>query len=176
MNSDDIIKQSRNAGSSKKAHVIFGIFKSRDNEEILYRIREVDLTTLKFAKTVYECYQRLQANTGASLSYYCQLLSSFSESRAPSYFKNWYIIYRHFCIRSHMNIEALIGVDYKKLKFISESRSNVFDHITTQEVITHLKSSLEPETKKWEYLKDVKERKKKGYSNYSYNDNIVYEK
>lgn len=171
MNSDDIIKQSRNVGSSKKAHVIFGIFKSRDNEEILYRIREVDLANLKFAKTVYECYQRLQANTGTSLNYYCHLLSSFSDSRAPSYFKNWYIIYRHFCIRSHMSIEELIGIDYKKLKFISESRSNVFDYITTQEVITYLKSSLEPEPKKWRYLKDIKERKLKGYSCY---DNTIY--
>lgn len=176
MNSNDIIKQVRNLRISKKALALMSTISSRDSDEILYRIREVDLTTLKFAKTVYECYQRLQANTGASLNYYCQLLSSFSESRAPSYFKNWYVIYRHFCIRLHMDIKELIGIDYKKLKFISESSSNVFDHITTQEVISHLKSSLEPETKKWEYLKDVKERKKKGYSNYSYNDNNVYEK
>lgn len=171
MNSEDIIKQSRNVGTSKKAQVIFGTLKSRDTEEILYRIKEVDLSTLKFAKTIYECYQRLQTDTGASLNYYCKLLSIYSESRAPAYFKNWYIIYRHFCIRSHMDIEALIGIDYKKLKFISESRSNVFDHITTQEVITHLKSSLEPETKKWRYLKDIKEGKIKGYSGY---DNTIY--
>lgn len=150
---------------STKAAVLMSMLSTRDVDEILFRIDEIDITLLDFAKSVYQGYQRIHSRTGGSLSYYCFNLSFKSKGTSPAFFKNWYNIYRHFCVRANMDPSEIIGVEYKILKFIAESGINILNKSTTVEIIEYLKEQKMSQAEKWEYVRktknEMKELKKK---------------
>lgn len=143
---------------STKAMVLANMISSRDVDEILFRTIEIDVTLLQFAKSVYEGYQRLHSRTGGSLSYYCSILSFKTNNTSPAFFKNWYNIYRHFCVRANMDPSEIIGVEYKILKFIAESGIKILNKSTTMEIIAHLKEQPMSQAEKWEYVRKTKNR------------------
>lgn len=145
---------------STKAAVLMSMMSSRDVDEILFRIDDIDITLLEFAKSVYQGYQRLHSRTGGSLSYYCSSLSFRAKDTSPAFFKNWYNIYRHFCVRANMDSWEIVGVEYKILKFIAESGINILNKSTTVEIIEHLKDQKMSQAEKWEYVRKTKNEMK----------------
>jgi hypothetical protein len=129
---------------------------SRDTDEVLYRQEQVDLANIKFAKSIYQGYQRAKKRTESSLSYYCFILSAKVKHKPPTYFKNWYKIYRHFCIRLNFDPTDIIGIDYRILKFIAESGIETMNATVTKEIVTHLQDSLLSHQGKWNYVRDMK--------------------
>lgn len=145
---------------STKAAVLMSMMSSRDVDEILFRIDDIDITLLEFAKSVYEGYQRLHSRTGGSLSYYCTSLSFRAKDTSPAFFKNWYNIYRHFCVRANMDPWEIVGVEYKILKFIAESGIKILNKSTTVEIIEYLKEQKMSQADKWEYVRKTKNEMK----------------
>lgn len=172
MKRSEIIKGIKKVRSSAKTMTIVSLLSSRDADEVIYRLKEIDISNFKFAKAVYEGYQRLQSRTGGSLSYYCYLLSTKSNYRSTAFYKNWYNIYRHFCVRTNNATEELVGIDYKLLKFIAESGVVTFNEYWTKKAIDHLRKTQMPNTEKWRYIKDLK---KSIISEIEYNKNLFRE-
>lgn len=156
MKRSDLVKQAKKPKISVRAQTFLSMLTSRDTDEVLYRLKEIDLHNLKFAKSIYEGYQRLKSRTGGSLNHYCFVLSIKANYRSPLFYRNWYNIYRHFCIRSGIDENEMTGIDYKILKFISESGSNTFNKIVTQEAVSYLKDPLLPYQTKWKYIRELK--------------------
>ncbi len=146
--------------TSKRAYSIQAILTSRDTAEVLDRLKAIDLETLKFSRSIYQGYQRLNERTKTSLNYYCELLSMQSANRSPSYFKNWYIIYRHFCIRCYMRMEDLVGLDYRMMKFIAEAKKGLFSISVTEDAVLRLNDPMIILQQKWEFLKERKKHLK----------------
>lgn len=152
----DLVKRARKTRILRRAYSFLSILTSRDTDEVLFRLKEIDLNNLKFAKSLYEGYERLKARTGDSLNNYCFVLSSKANYRSPSFYKNWYNIYRHFCVRSNLDIKEITGIDYKILKYIAESGPNTFNEYKTEEAVLHLKNPLVPHQTKWKYIRELK--------------------
>lgn len=158
MKRSDLVKRARKPKISVKAYNFLSVLTSRDTDEVMFRLRETDLNNIKFAKSVYEGYQRLKSRTGGSLNHYCFILSSKANYRSPSYYKNWYNIYRHFCVRSNITPEELCGIDYKILKYISESGFKTFNEYRTKDAVSYLKNPTIPHSLKWKYIRETKEQ------------------
>lgn len=83
-----------------KAKVLMHAMYSRDTDEIHDRLREMDISKIEFAKSVYNGYQVTKKKTSSSLNYYCWILSFKMKIKPPGFYKTWYLFYRHFCVRS----------------------------------------------------------------------------
>ena len=134
---------------------------SRDIDEILDRLRAMDISKIEFAKSVYEGYEATKKKTNSSLNYYCWVLSFETKIEPPGFYKNWYLIYRHFCVRSQIDPYDLIGIDYKFLKYIAESGPNTMSKSVTENAVYQLKKYPQNHSKKWEYIRDLKKMIKK---------------
>lgn len=156
MKRSDLLKRARRPKISKSAYNLIDVLSSRDTDEVMFRLQEIDLNNIRFAKSVYEGYQRLKSRTGGSLNYYCFVLSSKANYRSPSFYKNWYNIYRHFCIWCNMTPEEISGIDYKILKYISESGIKIFNEYRTKDAVLYLKDPTTPHSLKWKYIRDLK--------------------
>lgn len=156
MKRSELVKRARKPRISRRAYTILSVFTSRDTDEVLFRLKEIDLNNLKFAKSIYEGYRRLKSRTGDSLNNYCFVLSSKANYRSPAFYKNWYNIYRHFCARSNLELEEITGIDYKILKYMAESGPNTFNEYNTKEAVSHLKDPLVPHQTKWKYIRELK--------------------
>ena len=133
---------------------------SRDTDEIHNRLRKIDIYNIEFAKSVYDGFQKTKKRTDSSLNFYCYVLSFKIKIKPPGFFKNWYLIYRHFCIRSHINLYDLIGIDYRLLKFIAESGPKTMSIATTKQAVARLTELPQSQSKKWEYVRDLKKMRK----------------
>jgi hypothetical protein len=139
---------------------------SRDTDEVLYREEQSDLARITFAKSIYQGYKRTKENSGASLNHFCFMLSTKTKTRPPAYYRNWYNIYKHFCIKSGLYLSQIVGLDYKMLKLIAETSEKIMDSSTTQEIVKYLTGSNLSSNKKWKYILDViKKRKNLVYKN-----------
>ncbi len=141
---------------SKKVSSIQAILTARDTDEVFDRLKSIDLEILKFAQAIYQGYQRLNKRTKTSLQYYCYLLAFQSHTRSPSYIQNWYNIYRHFCVRCKLRIEDLIGLDYRMMKFIAESKRGIFTAELTRDTVARLKDPTAVIQQKWIFIKNRK--------------------
>jgi hypothetical protein len=145
---------------STRAKVLMHAMYSRDTDEIYDRFKEMDIKKFKFAESVYKGYQTTKNKTGSSLNYYCWVLSFKMKIKPPAFYKNWYLIYRHFCIRSKIDPYDLIGIGYKFLKYIAESGPKTMDSLTTNQAVGRLKENPQDYFKNWEYVKDLKKMRK----------------
>ena len=94
------------------------------------------------------------------------MLSVKTKTRPPAYYRNWYNIYRHFCIKSGLDLSQIVGLDYKMLKLIAETSEKIMNWSTTQEIVKHLTDSRLSSNKKWKYILDfINERKNLIYKN-----------
>lgn len=152
----EIDKQILNSRIPTRARTLLYTISSRDTDEVLYRLKMSDLANIKFAKSIYEGYQRAKKRTGSSLNYYCFILSTEEKNKPVSYFKNWYKIYRHFCVRINFDPTEIIGIDYRILKFIAESGIKTMNATVTREIVAHLKDSILGQQNKWNYVRDKK--------------------
>ena len=133
---------------------------SKDTDEINIRLKETDISNIKFAKSVYDGFQRTRKKTGSTLSFYCFVLSFKIKSKPPTYFKNWYLIYRHFCIRSRIDPYDLIGIEYRLLKYIAESGQETMSEEVTKRAVARLTEFPQNQTQKWKYIRDLKAMRK----------------
>jgi hypothetical protein len=146
--------------SSKARAWMFDIT-SRDTDEVLYREEQSDLAKITFAKSIYQGYKRAKENSGASLNHFCFILSTKTKTRPPAYYRNWYNIYRHFCIKSGLDLSQIVGLDYKMLKLIAETSEKIMDWSTTQEIVKYLTDTISSSNKKWKFVLDFIDKRKK---------------
>ncbi len=168
-----IEKQIINSNIPRRARAWVHAISSRDTDEVLYRLKQSDLANIKFAKSIYQGYQRAEERTGSSLNYYCFILSSKVKNKQPAYFKHWYNIYRHFCIRLNINPTDMIGIEYRILKSIAESGVGIMSARVTKEIITHLQDTPLSHKEKWDYVRNMKNQIKslnKSYKSDKYTD------
>ncbi len=89
----EIEKQILNSSIPRRARAWAHAISSRDTDEVLYRLEMSDLANIKFAKSIYQGYQRAKERTGSSLNQYCFILFTKAKHKPVTYFKNWYKIY-----------------------------------------------------------------------------------
>jgi len=145
---------------SRRAKAIMHTMYSEDTDIINELLIEKCISNFNFAKSVYVGYKKAKNKTDSSLNYYCWLLSFEIKIKPPRYFKNWYIIYRHFCIRSRMDPIDLVGIEYKYLKSIAESGQEIMSEDVTRKAIEKLKELSQNQSQKWGYLKNLKEMRR----------------
>lgn len=150
----------KNDGVPTRAKVWMHTMYSEDTDEIYIRLKETDISNIKFAKSVYDGFQRTRKKTGSSLNFYCYVLSFKIKSKPLTYFKNWYLIYRHFCIRSRIDPDDLIGIEYRLLKYIAESGQEIMSEDVTKKAVTRLTEFSQNQSQKWKYIRDLKEMRK----------------
>lgn len=147
-------------GISTRAKVLMHTMYSEDTDEINVRLKKVEISRIEFAKSVYEGFQRAKKKTGSSLHYYCWVLSFKLKSKPLRYFKNWYLIYRHFCIRSRINPGDLVGIEYRLLKYIAESGQEVMNEDITKQAVARLTEFPQKHSQKLKYTRDLKKMRK----------------
>jgi len=159
---DDIKKAEfyKNDGIPTRAKVLMYTMYSKDIDEINVRLKEIDISNIQFAKSVYEGFHKTKKKTGSSLHYYCWVLAFKLKSKPLNYYKNWYLIFRHFCIRSQIDPNDLVGIEYKLLKFIAESGPDIMNKDITKQAVTRLTEFPQNYSQKWNYIKDIKEMSK----------------
>ncbi len=154
----------KNDGIQTRAKVWMHTMYSEDIDEINVRLKETDISKIEFAKSVYEEYEATKKKTKSSLNNYCWVLSFKMKIKPPRFYKNWYLIYRHFCVRSQIDPYDLIGIDYKFLKYIAESGPNTMSIEVTENAVDQLKKYPQKHSKKWEYIRDLKKLMKEIYT------------
>ena len=150
----------RNHKVPTRAKVLMHTMYSRDTDEIHDRLKVMDISKMEFAKSVYDGYEATKKKTNSSLNYYCWVLSFKIKSKPLAYFKNWYLIYRHFCIRSWIDPNDLIGIEYRLLKYIAESGLEIMSVEVTKEAVERLTEFSQNQSQKWKYIRDLKAMRK----------------
>jgi len=159
---NDIKKEEffRNNKVPTRAKVLMHTMYSPDTDEIHNRLKVMDISKIEFAKSVYDGYEATKKKTNSSLNYYCWVLSFKTKINPPGFYKSWYLIYRHFCVRSLIDPYDLIGIDYKFLKYIAGSGQEIMSEDVTRNAIEKLKELSHNQSQKWGYLKDLKEMRR----------------
>ncbi|MBC8401482.1 MAG: hypothetical protein H8E14_08340 [Candidatus Marinimicrobia bacterium] len=115
--------------------------------------KSAELDILKIGRELYNI--KLQTKE-ISLSNLCLQARVFAPSRSQSFYRGTYNIYKHFVILCNYQLEDLLGINYKILRFIAESAQGTFDQETTWETIHKIKNKHMSSQAVWAYVKNVK--------------------
>ena len=103
-----------------------------------------------------EIYQALLQTPALNVNRICAMIAVEVPIRSKSFYRGAYNIYKHFVVLCKYELDDLLGIPIKILRFIAESSNGIFDQDTTWNTIRKIKSKRMSNQSVWAYVKTVK--------------------
>lgn len=116
---------------------LVGIDESPLMERMDQLARSAEREILKMGLVIYNVHLQTPA---VSINRLCTIISFDIPTKSKSFFRATYHIYRHFVVRHGFQINDLLGINFRILRFIAESAEGTFDQETTSNTIHRIKS------------------------------------
>lgn len=125
----------RNSRGAAIGAELVGISESPLMERIDQLVKSAEREILKVGLVIYNVHLQTPA---VSINRLCLIISFDIPTKSKSFFRATYHVYRHFVIRCGYQLDGLLGINFRVLRFIAESAEGIFDQETTYKTVREI--------------------------------------
>lgn len=132
---------------------IMAFYESPSLHRLEKLVHSIDLSILELGRELYNIHLQYP---NFSMRRLCSLVGFEIPIRSARFYQSLINVHKHFVIECEYRIENLVGVNFRVLRLIAETKRGIFDFATTSNMIQEIKKHNMSSKKCWEYIKKTR--------------------